>query len=81
MLKYAQGTVKEELVLYFTAERENIGFTDEEYTEYANGVLDDYDCEDIAELEKVSGKDMIRRGYYWELVKDYLYENLKIVEK
>ena len=79
-LSYAQGTVKEELVLYFLVEQKNIGFSEEEYTEYAQSVLEDYECEDIEELEKVYGKDMIRRGYYWELAKDYLYEKMKVTE-
>lgn len=77
-LSYAQGTVKEEMVLYYTVERENLGFTGEEYKAYANSVLDHYGSDNIEMLENTYGREMIRRAYYWELAKDFLYENLEI---
>lgn len=77
---YAQGTVKEEMILYFISERENLSFSDDEYKTYAEQMAKDYNCKDVAELEKVYTKDLVERNIYWEKVKNFLYENIKYVD-
>ena len=48
MQSYAQGTVKEEMILYFIAEKENLSFTEEEYQTEAKNMAEDYGCKDVA---------------------------------
>jgi len=80
MQSYAMGTVKEEMILYFIAERENLAFTDEEYKAHAEEMVKEYGCDDIEELEEIYTKELVERNLYWEKVKDFLYDNVKYVD-
>ena len=77
MQSYAQGTVKEEMILYFIAEKENLSFTEEEYQTEAKKMAEDYGCKDVAELESIYTRTLVERNIYWEMVKDFLYSNVK----
>ncbi len=79
-LLYAQNVVKEELALYFIVKKERIRFSDGQYKEYAESMLDYYECDSIEEFETNYTKEFIERNLYWELVKDYLYERLIVNE-
>ena len=76
----AQGTVKEEMILYFIAERENLAFTAEEYKAHAEDLLAEYECSSVEELESIYTKDMIERLLYWTKAKDFLYERIEFVD-
>lgn len=76
----AEGTAKEELVLYFIAERKNLSFSEEKYQEYAGGLLEEYDCKTVSELEQLYTRELIERLLYWDLVKDFLYSEIKYVD-
>ena len=80
MQTYAQGTVKEEMILYFIAERENLSFTEEEYSAHAEQMAKDYGCKDVEDLEKTYTVELVERTLYWEMVKDFLYGNIKYVD-
>ena len=79
MQSYAQGTVKEEMILYLIAEKNNLYFTEEEYTAEAEKMAKDYGCKDVAELESIYTRTLVERNIYWEMVKDFLYSNIKYV--
>ena len=80
MQSYAQGTVKEEMILYFIAERENLSFNDEEYKTHAEEMAKEYNCDTVEKLEDVYTKELVERMLYWEMVKDFLYGNIKYVD-
>lgn len=80
MQSYAQGTVKEEMILYFIAERENLSFTEEEYKTHSEKMVKEYGVKDVEELEKLYTVELVERMLYWELVKTFLYENIKYVD-
>lgn len=80
MQSYAKGTVKEEMILYFIAERENLSFTEEEYKTHAEEMAKEYNCKDVVELESVYTKELVERMLYWEMVKDFLYDHIKFVD-
>ena len=80
MQSYAMGTVKEEMILYFIAERENLSFTAEEYKAHCEDMVDDYGVKDVEELEKMYTTELVERMLYWEMVKEFLYENIKYVD-
>lgn len=80
MQSYAQGTVKEEMILYFIAERENLAFNEEEYKTHAEEMAKEYNCKDVAELEEIYTKELVERMLYWEMVKDFLYDHIKFVD-
>ena len=80
MQSYATGTVKEEMILYFIAERENLSFTDEEYKTHCEKMVEDYGVTDVEELEKIYTTELVERMLYWELVKEHLYNNIKYVD-
>lgn len=79
-VSYSQGTVKEELILYYLVKKNKIRFTDEEYKTYAESVLSYYECDSVEKLEETYSKELIERNLYWELAKDMLYEKLVITE-
>ena len=80
MQSYATGTVKEEMILYFIAERENLSFTAEEYKTFCEKMVEDYGVKDVEELEKIYTTELVERMLYWELVKEHLYNNIKYVD-
>ncbi len=80
MQSYATGTVKEEMILYFIAERENLSFTAEEYKTHCEKMVEDYGVKDVEELEEMYTTELVERMLYWELVKEFLYENIKYVD-
>lgn len=76
----AEGTAKEEMVLYYIAERKNLSFTEEEYQAYAEELLEEYNCKTVSELEELYTRELIERLVYWDLVKDFLYSQIKYVD-
>lgn len=80
MQAYAQGTIKEEMALYYVAELEDLSFTEEEYNEYAVQMAKDYGCEDVATLEATYTKELVERNFYWDKVKDFLYNEIVYID-
>ena len=78
-MDYAKNTVAEELALYTVAKKRGIKVSDKEYQAYCESLLEDYDCETVAELEEnYGGSEMFRRAVYWDKVKDFLISKMVI---
>lgn len=79
--EYAEGTVKEEMVLYKIAKDEKIRVSRDEYTA---GLVQLYEEEEYTgsydSFEKTYGKELIMRSVLWDKVKNHLYSLVRISE-
>ncbi len=71
-LEYAQGIVKEELVLYEIVQAEKIRVSRAQYKEIGLAEAKKQGYESLDAYEDVIGKDIVKRTVLWEVVKDYL---------
>lgn len=83
--EYAKMLVKEEMILYTIAEKEDISFTKDEYKQFITDTLAEYGyTEDSFKetqgktYEEAVGKDAIRRQLLLEKVKDFVLESATI---
>jgi trigger factor len=83
--EYAKMLVKEEMILYTIAGKEDISFTKDEYKQFITDTLAEYGyTEDSFEetqgktYEEAVGKDAIRRQILLEKVKDFVLESAAI---
>lgn len=76
---YAEGTVKEELVLYFIIKTENVRVSRAEDKYYAEYLADANGYKTVDEL-KTSLGELYERTIIWEKVKDMILNSATIVE-
>ncbi len=74
--EYAQGIVREELILYEIIEAENIRVGSKEYKKRALALAKEGGYGDtVKEFEDAIGKDVAERTVIWEKVKEHLLKN------
>ena len=85
--EYAKMLVKEEMILYTIAQKEDLSFTKDEYKQFITDTLAEYGYteESFEETqgktyEDAVGKDAIRRQLLLEKVKDFVLESATIKE-
>ena len=76
---YAQGIVKEEMVLYEIIQAEKIRISNAEYVEIITKYASESDMT-LEEFEDQNGKDLCKRTAIWEKTKRILLENAIIVD-
>jgi trigger factor len=72
---YAKNTVKEQLVLYYIAQKENLSVTDEEYESAIADYCAKYNYESPEEFEEFYGSELIRQSMLWDKVIKLIIEN------
>lgn len=77
---YAEGTVKEEMVLYRIVKDERIRISKSEYETGLKQIAAENDYTDPDKFEKDYGKDLIMRTLLWDKVKEYLHTVVAISE-
>lgn len=77
---FSEGTVKEELVLYYLVKKERLKFNDKEYEKQAAILAEEYGYKTAKEFEEAYGKDIVRRTIYWEKAKDFILSRVTITE-
>jgi FKBP-type peptidyl-prolyl cis-trans isomerase (trigger factor) len=70
--EYAEGVVKEELVLYEIIKSEKIRMSGAEYRARAEVLAREGGYEDVDDYEKALGDELAERTILWEIVKEYL---------
>ncbi len=81
MRSYAEGVVKEEMVLYRIAKNEKIRVSKAEYEAELKRLAAENGYSDrLDEFEAGYGKDIIRRNALWDKVKDRLIDKITISE-
>ncbi len=79
MLNYAQGVVKEEMILYRIVKDEKIRVSKAEYQKELERLAGENGYSDkVDEFEEGYGKDVIRRTVLWDKLKDHLRKNITI---
>lgn len=79
MLDYAQGVVKEEMVLYRLVKDEKIRVSRDEYkTELERLAKENGYSDKIDDFEESYGEDIIRRTVLWDKLKEHLRKNITI---
>lgn len=66
--------VHSRLVIYAIAQKEALFLTDEEYTEYAENICEEYDYDSIEALEEECGKEMIVYQGVYDKVMSFLFD-------
>lgn len=69
---YAEGVVKEEMILYHIIQEEVIRMSGAEYKKNGATLAVESGYEDLADYEDTLGKEMAKRTVHWEMVKEYL---------
>ncbi len=75
----AERTVKEEMILYYIVKEEKIRLSRKEYKAGAAELAEIEGYESIKELEDAIGKDIVTRSIKWDIVKQLVKDNGKIV--
>lgn len=75
----AERTVKEEMILYYIVKEEKVRLSRKEYNAGARELAEVEGYESIKELEAAVGKDIITRSIKWDIVKQLVKDNGKIV--
>ncbi len=75
----ANRTVKEEMILYRIVKDEKIRLSGKQYKEGAAKLAETEGYESVKELEKNIDRDIIERSILWDIVKELVRENAKIV--
>jgi|GEM_PF-491119 len=85
---YAKVVVKQEMVVYYIADKEGITVSKKEYNDFIEKTLKSYNYTEKSfkeaqgqSYEDAVGKNVIEREIYLEKVKDFLLDNAKVVEK
>lgn len=74
------ATIKQRLVIYSIALKEDLMVSDEEYTEYAESVAAEFGYTEVSELEEEYSKDEIWNSAVFDNVTALLYENASLTE-
>ena len=69
---YAEGVVKEELILYYIILTEEIDMSESDYKAKGETLAVEGGYEDLKDYENSIGKDLVERTVHWEIVKEYL---------
>lgn len=75
----AERTVKEEMILYYIVKEEKIRLSRKEYKAGAAELAETEGYETVKELENAIGKDIVTRSIKWDIVKQLVKDNGKIV--
>ena len=75
----AERTVKEEMILYYIVKEEKIRLSRKEYKAGAAELAETEGYETVKELEDAIGKDIVERSIKWDIVKQLVKDNGKIV--
>ena len=70
--EYAEGVVKEELILYEIIQAEVIRMSSKEYKKNGAKIAVENGYDDLKDYENTLGKDLAKRTVHWEMVKEYL---------
>ena len=86
----AQATVKDEMVLYAIAEKEDITVSSDDYDKFVKDTLKQYGYDDEESFEEIAGQSFeeayggeenVTTAVYREKVLDFILDNAKVVDK
>ena len=85
---YAQSMVKENLIVYYIADKEKIEVSDKEYDKFIKDQLaqygyteEQYEEQTGKSYEEANGEDNIRTQVYKDKVQDFMLDNAKVKSK
>lgn len=85
---YAQSMVKEDLIVYYIADKEGIEVSDDEYDKYIEDTLaeygytpEQYEEQTGKSYEEANGEDNIKTQVYKDKVQDLILDNAKVKGK
>lgn len=70
--EYAEGVVKEELILYRIIKAEKIRMSSDEYQTRGEVLALEAGYESLEDYENALGKELVERTVHWEIVKEFL---------
>lgn len=73
--EYAEGVVKEELILYYIIKAEKIRMSGDEYETRGEVLALEAGYESLEDYENALGEELVERTVHWEIVKEYLLAN------
>ena len=77
--EFAEGTVKEEMVLYYIIEKENIELTEKQYNDILNTIAVDSGYGTAAKYTEAFGEELTERTVIWEHVKALILNSANLV--
>ncbi|MGL4483968.1 MAG: hypothetical protein ACRCUS_03380, partial [Anaerovoracaceae bacterium] len=87
MKAYAEGTVKEEMIVYAIADKEKISISDKEYKKFIEDQLKSYGFTEKQfeeangkSYEEALGENNIKKQAYMEADKKFILDNAKIIK-
>ena len=78
--EFAEGTVKEEMLLYYIIEKENIELTEKQYNDILATIADDAGYDSADAYTKAFGEELTDRTVIWEYVKQLILDKSVAVE-
>jgi|GEM_PF-782415 FKBP-type peptidyl-prolyl cis-trans isomerase (trigger factor) len=79
-LSYAQGTVSEQMTLYYIIKKENITISDDEYESGLSDYATKYSFESPEAFESYYGTDLVRQSMLWDKTIAFIIDNAQIVK-